>query len=171
MFFHHLLHRKIRGIPWLFIAMMIQCVPGALPTAQAGSLVSVSPMNFGRIILDPLGDTIEIDASSGKEAVSRVRGNGRSVIVEEGHSGMITYKCQAPGERITLLFPSRVEAKDHPSSHYINGFYTHSAPTHVVCQDEETIDLHIGGLLHLKKGQPYKKYGFELSVTIQSDNP
>ncbi len=152
--------------------LMIHWFPGNLPHVQADPLEAVCPMNFGEIILAPGGDTIEIDASSvGESAVSHVRGNGKSVIVDDGYPGKLTYKCQAPGERITMLFPSRVEAENHTNSHYINGFSRRSTHTPIVCEGTETIELHIGGLLHLKKGQPYGEYEFELPITIQSSIP
>lgn len=127
-------------------------------------------MSFGKIILDPEGDTIEIDASSGQEAVSRVR-DGRSVIVDDGYSGKLTCKCDGQGETIRLIFPDRVLSTDNDSPHYINGFYSRSGPTNVVCQGKETIELHIGGLLHIKKKQPYKEYTFEIPITIECDHP
>ncbi len=140
----------------------------SLPSARAGSIVSVHPLDFGNIVLAPPKDSIEIDASGGA-SVPRVYENGRS-LVTEGHSGKICVRCGGRGEIITLLFPDRVK-DSATNSLYIDGFSSRSTPTPVVCEGTETIDLHIGGLLHLKTGQPDQTYEFDCSITVNFDNP
>ncbi len=140
----------------------------SLPSALAGSIVSVQPLDFGNIILAPPKDTIEIDASGGG-AVPRVYENGHSLITG-GNSGKLCIRCGGKGEIITLLFPERV--KDSATkSLYIDGFSSRSTPTPIMCEGNETIDLHIGGLLHLKTGQPDQRYNFDCSITVNFDRP
>ncbi len=148
--------------------VLVSFLQWSLP-ALAGSIVSVQPLNFGNIVVTPSKDTIEIDASYGA-AVPRVYRKGHS-LVTEGHSGKICVQCGGKGEIITLLFPARITDSDGGTTPYVDGFSSRSTPTPIVCKGTETIDLHIGGLLHLRTSQPAKDYTFDGSITVNFDDP
>lgn len=158
---------KYKIVFYIFMAVF-SSLQWSLPSAVAGSIISVQPLDFGTIILAPSEDAVEIDASSGL-AVPKGYGNGHSLITG-GSSGKLCVQCGGKGEIITLLFPDRIK-DTATSSHYIDGFSSRSTPTPVQCEGTETIELHIGGLLHLKTGKPDQTYEFNGSITVNFDGP
>lgn len=135
----------------------------------AGSIVASQPISFGNIVADPRGDVIEIDASAGP-ALPRVYSSGNSM-VSGGSSGLIRVATDTPGELITLSFPASVTVTGGGATHYLNNLTVKSTYTPVVGSGVGTIDFHLGGLLHIKSGQPDNTYDFDILVTVQFDAP
>ncbi len=137
--------------------------------AGAGSIVAVQPMSFGTIIMDPAGDLIEIDASSGA-ATPHVYSSGRSYI-NGGNSGLIRVNSTTAGEVITLIFPASVAVNGGGATHTLEAFPTRSTATPVISTGSGLMEFNIGGLLRLRSGQPDGSYSFDITVTVQFDNP
>ncbi len=135
----------------------------------AGHILSVQPISFGNIVLDPSGEIIEIDASQGV-AVPRVYSSGNSLI-NGGNSGLIRVFSDTPGETITLIFPASVSVNGGGATHTIDGIAVRSTTNPVVSSAIGTIDFHLGGLFHINSGQPDNTYNFDITVTVQFDNP
>lgn len=126
-------------------------------------------MSFGNIVMDPSGDLIEINAAAGP-AVPHVYGSGRSFI-NGGNSGLIRVNSVTPGEIITLIFPATVPVNGGGATHNLEGFSTRCTPTPVISTGAGIMEFHIGGLLRLKSAQPDNSYSFDITVTVQFDNP
>jgi hypothetical protein len=138
-------------------------------SAYAGSILSVQPISFGNIVSDPSGDLIEINASAGA-AAPRVYGDGRSYI-NGGNSGLIRIKSDTAGETITLFFPGSVSEAGGKAAHTVEGLATRSMAGPVIGDGTQTLDFHIGGLLCIEPGQTDGNFQFDITVTVQFDNP
>ncbi len=142
----------------------------AWPTlVSAGNVSSVVPMSFGNIVTPPSGDQIEINASAGV-ALPRVYGSGASFI-NGGNSGLIRVFSDTPGETITLIYPVSVGVNGGGATHTIGQFALRSTASPVISNGVGFLDFHIGGLLHIKSGQPDNSYNFDITITVQFDNP
>jgi len=137
--------------------------------AWAGSIIAVEAISFGNIVMDPDGDLIEIDASGGA-ASPHVYGSGRSFI-NGGNSGEIRVNSTTAGEVITLIFPGSVAVSDGSATHTIEGFSARSTSTPVISDGSGLMAFDIGGLLRLEAGQADSSYDFDITVTVQFDNP
>lgn len=138
-------------------------------SAHAGSILSVQPISFGNIVSDPSGDLIEINASAGV-AAPRVYGDGRSYI-NGGNSGLIRIKSDTAGETVTLIFPGPVSEAGGKATHMVEGFAARSTVGPVSGDGTEILDFHIGGLLCIEPGQADGNFQFDITVTVQFDNP
>jgi len=157
--------KAIRFPLYLVIALFLWCPP----PCSAGSILSVQPISFGNIVHVPAGDLVEIDASEGT-AVPRAYGSGQSLI-NSGNSGVIKIFSDTPGETITFIFPASVGVRGGGATHFIDGFASRSTASPVVSTGVGTLNFHIGGLLHIQRGQPDSTFNFDISVTVQFDNP
>ena len=153
----------------LVIACLLLLLTWDRQAVWAGSILAVQPISFGNIVSDPSGDLIEIDASAGV-AVPRVYGSGRSFI-NGGNSGLIRVFSDTPGETITLIFPASVPVRGGGATHTLSGFSTRTTPSPVVSSGVGIMEFHLGGLLQINSGQPDNSYNFDITVTVQFDNP
>jgi len=156
--------RIVRFVFMVFIVSVL-----AAGSSMAGQILSVQPISFGNIVLDPEGEIFEIDASQGT-AFPRVYSSGNSLI-NGGHSGLIRVSSDTPGETVTLIFPVSVPVRGGSATHSLDGLTVRSTPTPVISTAIGTMDFHLGGLLHINSGQPDKTFNFDIVVTVQFDNP
>lgn len=134
-----------------------------------GAFVSdVYPMSFGSIIADPLGDVVEIDASSGA-AVPTVLTAGNAILTG-GYSGRIRVYSDIPGQMISLVYPGSIVLSNGANTMTINGIMARSqfaATTTAI----GSYDFYIGGLLFVALGQATNVYSGTMTVTVNIVNP
>ncbi|MBU0991172.1 MAG: DUF4402 domain-containing protein [Proteobacteria bacterium] len=129
-------------------------------------------LSFGTIIANPSGDEIEIDARYGP-ATPVLISDGYSHIGDNGYSGIIRVRSDAPGQTITLLYPDSVTLEaaggvDTMPLYFINA---RSELTATSTLADEDFYFDIGGRLHIKSGQLGLSYIGIMTVTINVTNP
>lgn len=139
------------------------------PEASKGAFISsVEPISFGTIIADPLGDVIEIDASSGPAVpILLTAGNA---IVTGGTSGRISVYSDIPGQMISLVYPVSFTITQGANTMTIDGIMARSQffATSTAVGD---IHFYVGGLLHVNFGQSSHAYSGTMTVTVDIVNP
>lgn len=136
--------------------------------AYAYSVSIETPISFGTIVADPAGDIIEINAAGGP-AGPRVITSGHSYI-KDGHSGMIRIEADQPDQLISIEYPTSVRLKSGDTDLILDGIASRSISS-VTSSTAGPIDFHIGGLLHIDRGQAGSDFSGKIKVTITVHNP
>ena len=151
--------------PIIVFGVLILCHPSMATEPPRISIVK--SIDFGTIIPDPSGGSIEIDASRG-EAAPRVYDAGDS-IVQDGHSGLILIRSEVPGEEIHIMFPNQLHFDGEKC--LFRGFQSRSTQSPIRGSGDEWEPVHIGGVLRIPKGQSHLNKTVKMQIIIQVDNP
>lgn len=130
----------------------------------AAEITSVKDLSFGVIIADPLGERIEIDASSGPSEPQKVTTGGSHIT--GGTSGMIRISSTNAGQQIQIdyLTPSTV-LNSNGNTMQVDGINARSTPP-TVTTTGSIVDIHVGGMLHIKPGQAAGAYSGLIEIMI-----
>jgi|GEM_PF-1231041 len=138
-------------------------------SVRADSVNLIHPLSFGTVVVDPAGESIEIDASVGT-SLPRVFTSGRSYITG-GNSGLISVYSDTPGQMITVDYPPSVNLESGGSADLILDGISERSTFSAVSSSIGPIDFHIGGLLHINSGQPTRNFSGTMTITITVTNP
>lgn len=150
----------------LFILLFTYTGPAFPVTADVQQGV-----NFGTIIANPAGADIEIDARLGPATPVMISG-AYSHVDDNGYSGIVRVRSDAPGQTITLLYPASVildaVGLDTMTYDFISDRSENSA---LSIMADEDIFFDIGGRLHIGNGQRGLPYSGNMTITIDVMNP
>lgn len=155
-------------LPPLFGVCFLLLICVSPESALCAFISSVESISFGTIIADPLGDVVEIDASSGPTVpILLTAGNA---IVTGGSSGRITVFSDIPGQMISLVYPASFTISQGGSTMTVDGIMARSQffATSTAVGD---IHFYVGGLLHVNLGQSSHTYSGAMTVTVDIVNP
>ena len=133
-----------------------------VPAALSGTVDQVIPINFGSIDLHPGGDTITIDARNGSASPQ-----GSHSVVTGGSSGRITITSSG-SEQATVTYPSSIQLND--TTHFITidniGTYSQYNGSIIDLSTPQTINIHMGGQLHLPSDTVHNNYHGFMVINI-----
>lgn len=157
---------KSNFIPLSFIIIVIW-----VTSAFSASVTVIRPMSFGAIVASPTGDVIEIDARLGPDEDLRVL-TPTNAIVRGGYSGIVRVVSDIAGQMINVIYPESVAlTTDGFPDMMIDGIGSRSKTFAGSVTDEEVIDFHIGGLLHIVNVQNNAYYSGEMTLEVDVINP
>ncbi len=163
--------RTLKAPFWLIAAGLLFCI--CIPEAQSDTVTLSKPISFGKIIAEPAGEIIEIDAGGGPSIPTVfTSGNTRIISGSGGTSGIITVDADMAGQTITLEFPPSVPLKSAGNPDMIlDGIAARSTSSPITTSAPGPVDFHIGGLLHITACQPEAAYSGTVQVTVTVNNP
>lgn len=144
----------------LLVSFVLHLLP--LPLV-AGEIVSVIPLRFGAIDLNPAGDTVIIAAEHG----ASIPMAGRSVVTG-GSSGRITLRS-ADVEHVEILFPAMVWLSKGGERIVLRNMDIHSQYQGVGVDlpgGNVPVDVHVGGELVLLGNEQPGQYSGELLIEL-----
>lgn len=140
--------------------------------AFAAYVLTTQPINFGGILVSPIGALIEIDARSGVAKPS-VLIDGKSILDGNGISGRIRIFADKSYQTITLIFPESVilqELPAGPATVTMDRMADRSMISETSTEAGQILDFHLGGRLRIGRGQSGNFEG-TMTITINIHNP
>jgi len=160
-----MLPKKSNSLLWFICLACVLTVRQAEPAHVS----FIQPVNFGRIVADPVGEIIEINAKTGP-AVPVVFTAGDSHVTG-GFSGIIRIYADIPGQMISLVYPVSIDLQAAGAANMtLDGIDARSknSATSTIAGE---IDFDVGGLLHINTGQASQVYSATMTVTVNIINP
>lgn len=133
----------------------------------------IDSLNFGNIIANPYGETIEIDATKGPTTTLTIISSGFSHIITNGSSGIIRIYSDIPGQTISLDYPATMLLKTAGGEDIIIDGISERSKTSATSSSVGDIDFDIGGLMHINPGQigADTVYSGTITVIVNISNP